>query len=319
MILTITPNPALDRVLIIDAFQPGERIEAQQALDCVGGKGFDISVALAGLGVESLAMGILGGKNGQLLASLLKRYGVQIDLTWAPGETRLAHVIIERAHSRHSHLMTPAFQISTTILQTFLSHLRSRSHEADWIAAGGSLAPGLPADFFAQVVQIAHQAGAGSLVDSQGEPLRLCLHAKPQVVKLNLAEFCATFAPPAAGALSETGDPTQLLQAMRQQVQRYELPALLVTLGARGALALTPQGAYLAAAPAQQALNAAGAGDAFSAGLLWRLEQGESWAEALRWAAAAGAASVLTPATGELRMEDVLARLPQTDVQTLDS
>lgn len=314
MILTLTPNPALDRVLFIPEFQPGERMEAAQVVDCVGGKGFDISVALAGLGGESLAMGVVGGENGQRLANLLKGYGVQEELVWTAGETRLALVIVEAAYGRHSHLIPPAAPLPPAALQTLLSRLRSRSHEADWLAAGGSLAEGFPPDFYAQVVEIARLAGAPILVDSRGPALLACLAARPEIVKLNLDEFCQTF----SFSASDLGEAGHLLAAMRQATRTHALNALLVTLGAEGLAALSPQGAYRASCPAQWVVNAAGAGDAVSAGLLWRLEQGDDWEEALRWAAAAGSACVLTPATGEVRLDDALRLLPQVQLTRIE-
>ncbi len=66
--------------------------------------------------------------------------------------------------------------------------------------------------------------------------------------------------------------------------------------------------------PPQAAINAAGAGDAASAGLVWRLSEGDSWEEALKWCGAVSAAAVLTEATGEVRMEDAEKLYPQVSV-----
>jgi fructose-1-phosphate kinase PfkB-like protein len=90
-----------------------------------------------------------------------------------------------------------------------------------------------------------------------------------------------------------------------------------LTLGREGILAITPDHAYLVAAPVQQEVNAAGSGDAVSAALAWRFLLGDDWRDALRWAAAAGAATVLTEGTAECRMADVLRILPETTIQEL--
>jgi 1-phosphofructokinase family hexose kinase len=307
MILTITANAALDRVMVIPAFEPERRMLASRCSDYVGGKGFDVSVALAGLGVESLAMGIVAGENGRRLEFLLHGYGVAHSLTWVNGETRLAHIIVESEHRRHSHIITPGYRLSAADCQLFFSRLRSRVWEADWVAACGSLPPGAEADFYRSVVQIAHQAGVPIIVDCHGEPALLALEAIPAVLKMNATEFSATFGLDKAILT----DSQALLAAMKRVQSSYPGTALVVTCGAAGLLAICPQGVLQVSIPPLIPVSAAGAGDCATAALAWRLSLGEGWSEALRWAGAAGAAGVLTEGTGEVRLEDVLRLLPQ--------
>jgi len=174
------------------------------------------------------------------------------------------------------------------------------------IGGSGSLASGISEDFYAQIVEIAHQAGAKVLLDSVDEPIRLALSVRPDILKQNIDEFCATF----NFSRVEVEGSKKLLKCIREVKRAYHLPVIVVTRGAKGLLAVTPQAAYQAACPAQQAISAAGAGDCVSAALVWRLSLGESWLEVVRWAAAAGSAGVLTEGTGELRMADVLRLFP---------
>jgi 1-phosphofructokinase family hexose kinase len=315
MILTITAHAALDRVIFIPEFLPTTRMLADHSVDYVGGKGFDVSVALSGLGVPNLAMGILAGENGRRIEFLLRGYGIPYNLTWVEGETRIAHVIVETTHHRHSHIMTPGYTVSPEDVQVFLSRYRSRVWESDWVIASGSLAPGMEMDFYAQVVEIAHQAGAKALLDSVGEPLRQALPFHPDIVKQNADEFRATF----SICQSDIEDKSSFVKCVREVMLEYALPAYVITRGSLGLLVVTAQAAYQAACPVQQAVSAAGAGDCTSAALAWRLGLGESWSEAARWAAAAGSAGVLTEGTGELRMADVLRLLPTAVVNQIAS
>ncbi len=172
MILTVTLHAALDQVIFIPQFSPGERILASHSVVSVGGKGFDASVALSSLGVHSLAMGLLAGENGRRLEFLLRSYGVEYNLTWVEGETRIAYVIVEAERQTHTHVITPGFSVTPEDLQVFLSRYRSRTWQADWAIAAGSLPPGAPDDLYAQVVEIAHLAGTKIIIDSAGEPCR---------------------------------------------------------------------------------------------------------------------------------------------------
>ena len=96
------------------------------------------------------------------------------------------------------------------------------------------------------------------------------------------------------------------------------LPALVITCGIDGILAITGEGEFLAVSPAQVEINSAGAGDAVSAAIAWRLSLGESWTEALRWGAAVSAAVVLTPGTADCNPEDVARILPDSQVWAID-
>lgn len=311
MILTVTAHAAIDRLIFISEFIPEQRLVGEPGGDYVGGGGFDVSVALAGLGAGSLAMGILAGESGRQLEFLLHGYGIPYNLTWVEGETRIVLVIVETDFHRHTHIVTPGCHVSLQDLQVFFSRYRSRTWEADWVIAAGSLANGIPDDFYVQVVEIARQAGVRSLVDCTGEPLRQALSARPDIVQQTLAEFCATF----GFELSSLADLSALLNAAQQAVSIYQLESLVIARTPADILALTPAGAYAASCPRQPSLSGAGASHCISAALVWRLSQGDPWPEALRWAAAAGCAGTLTPGTGELRLQDVLKFLPEVQVE----
>jgi fructose-1-phosphate kinase PfkB-like protein len=77
------------------------------------------------------------------------------------------------------------------------------------------------------------------------------------------------------------------------------------------------EGDFLGRAPVQKSVNAAGAGDAVSSTFAWRLSLGDTWAEALRWSTAIGAASVLTLKTGDINIEDVNRIYREVEIQPL--
>jgi len=67
MILCITPNPAIDRTLIVPKLALGNVHRAQQVIVAAGGKGLNVARAIRTLGGESLCMGFAGGYSGRLL------------------------------------------------------------------------------------------------------------------------------------------------------------------------------------------------------------------------------------------------------------
>ncbi|MBN1991230.1 MAG: hexose kinase [Anaerolineae bacterium] len=310
MILTVTANSALDRLLFIDEFRPGTTIRPFKTADYVGGKGFDTSVVLQALGVENRAVGFVAGPTGQALTKLLDGYGIIHDLIWVEGDTRIAHIVIEARHHRHSHLIAAGLSVSAEAYQDLLKRYRVYLAQAAWVVAGGSLARGVPVGCYRQLTAIAHEAGVPVLIDSFGPPLLETFAAPPTVVKMNWHEFGETFGP-------QTKILADLAAAAQKVRARAQISTLIITCGEDGILALTPAGSYLAAAPPQTAVNAAGAGDAVSAALAWRLAAGDNWPEALRWAAATGAAVTLTEGTADCHMADVERIRLQTKVQSL--
>ncbi|KPK13594.1 MAG: hypothetical protein AMJ56_01755 [Anaerolineae bacterium SG8_19] len=127
---------------------------------------------------------------------------------------------------------------------------------------------------------------------------------------MNREEMGDTF-----GVIDETL--VQMAQAACTLQADLDLNHVVITCGRDGIVALNHEDAWHAVAPLQQAVNAAGAGDAVSAALVVRLSAGDSWENALRWAAATSAAVVLTPGTADCHMKDILRIFQETVVRRL--
>ncbi|OGO27200.1 MAG: hypothetical protein A2Z16_16325 [Chloroflexi bacterium RBG_16_54_18] len=302
MILTITANAALDRVIFIPEFQATTVMRAQRVRECVGGKGFDTSVVLQALGVSQLAMGFVAGEVGKRLRELLEAYSIPHDLVWVTGETRIAHVIVETSHQRHSHIITPGYKLSIQDQAKFMERFRQQVRQASWVVCAGSVPEHVPDDFYRTIVEVARQAGAQTLIDSSRAFVLQATPAKPAILKMNRSEFGETFGE-TFGISSDSM--AELNHRARQIIDREDLPAIVITCGKDGILAITQQGSWLANSPRQQEVNAAGAGDAVSAVLAWRFSEKDDWPAALKMAAATSAAVVLTEGTADCRLEDV--------------
>jgi 1-phosphofructokinase family hexose kinase len=312
MYLTVTANSALDRVYFIEAFEPGTRMIASKSVESVGGKGFDASVALRGLRLETLALGFVAGSTGQTLVNLLEQYGIKHDLVWVEGETRVAMVIAEKKYHRHSHIIAGGYIVTDSAQDELIHRFEKHLPSAQWVILAGSLPQGINADFYARLTQLAQRSGTPVLIDCPGEPILRALPVQPSIVKMNWQEFEHTFQVNAK-TLDQLAEHAALIKKTNQILN------LVITCGEHGVLALTSDGDFLALPSPQQAVNAAGAGDAVSAALAWRLSQGDNWPAALRWAAATGAAVVLTERTAECYREDVDRLYSETLVRELGS
>ena len=308
MILTVTLNSGLDKVLLVDEFLPGLPVPARKVLNSVGGKGLDVSVALRHLGVETTGLAFVAGETGRVLAGLLDDYGIFPELVWVGGETRTCYVIAESKPGRVSHIKYGELQISSQHLSQFLSAYQKHLPDATWVVCSGSLPPALPETFYGDLVQYATQAGVKILVDSTRQALLSTLPYHPTILKMNWEEFIWTF-----DIKADTFE--DLIFHARQAAEQHEISNLVITCGKKGILAVTQAGTFHAQAPIQPVVNAAGAGDGASAALTWRLSLSDSWPEALQWAAATSAAVVLTEGTADCRISDVKAIYPNTIVK----
>jgi 1-phosphofructokinase family hexose kinase len=257
-----------------------------------------------------VALGFVAGATGKRLAKLLDGYEMEHDLVWVDGDTRTAHVIVETSYHRHSHIVTKGYTVNPADLEEFFQRYRKRVVEASWVIGAGSLADGVPVEFYREITAIAHQAGVKVAIDCPREPALQAAFAFPEIFKMNRSEYASTFGGVPESIIGLVEDAKRLLEGRN-------LPAVVITCGDDGILAVTQEGSYLATSPRQQEVNAAGAGDAVSAALAWRFSKGESWPQALRWAAAASAAVVLTEGTADCKKDDIERIYAEAQVQRI--
>jgi 1-phosphofructokinase family hexose kinase len=285
MIVTVTPNPGLDRTLTVPHICFNEMVRAAELRLDWGGKGFNVSRALQVLGIQSTAMGFVGGATGQVLERGLGDLGIATDLSYISGETRTNTVVIEADSERYVKVNEAGPTVGAQELAAFLDKVRERVRPDDIWVLSGSLAPGLPAHFYAQLITLVHRAGAIALLDASGEPLRLGCSAGPRLVKPNVVE--------AEGITGQKIDSDiDALEAARFFLQQG-VASVALSLGADGLLLASRQQAVWARPPRVPAGNPVGAGDALLAGIAWSLGRKLPLEEIARWGVATGTAAAM--------------------------
>uniref|UniRef100_A0AAU2JRG7 1-phosphofructokinase n=1 Tax=Streptomyces sp. NBC_00049 TaxID=2903617 RepID=A0AAU2JRG7_9ACTN len=285
MILTVTPNPSLDRTYEVPSLERGEVLRATGDRVDPGGKGVNVSRAVAAAGVRTTAVLPLGGAPGTLLAELLVAQGVDVTAVSIAGHTR-SNVSLVEPDGSLTKINAPGPDITPAESALLLETVRSSSVEATWIACCGSLPCGLGPEWYADLVARAHEAGARIAVDTSGPALAAALPARPDVIKPNRAELAAAVGRP----LATLGD---VLEAA-QELRALGAGTVLASLGADGQLLVSAEGAHYGTAPvpAGRVRSNVGAGDASLAGFLVAGGVGRG---ALASALAHGAAAVQLP------------------------
>ena len=285
MIVTLTPNPVLDRTLTVPELVLNEMTRAQAIREDWGGKGFNVSRALQALETHSVATGFVGGVTGEKLTRGLHSLGIETDLVVIGGETRTNIVITEAAGERYVKVNEAGPVITAEELATFFTRVESLARPGDIWTLCGSLPPGIDDDFYARLITLLRSRGARTVLDTSGEPLEQGLEAVPTVIKPNLPEAAAWLG-------RSIHSPTEAVAAV-DNFLKMGITLVALSLGSEGLLLASEGTRVWARPPAVIARNPVGAGDALVAGLVWALAEERPLAEVARWGVAAGTAAAI--------------------------
>jgi len=271
VIVTVTANAALDRTV----HEAGaEHVQA-------GGKGVNVARVLHALGVPVTALVVVGGKAGARIVEELARDGIRVRPVEAPGESRTCLERVD-ADARVTQVHGPGVQGSPVLAEA----LRAACREIPcrWIAVCGSLAPGLPDDTAARLVEDAHGRDVRSAADTSGGALAAVAAAGPELLRVNREELQAALG---IGPGAAPCDP---------RIRSVGLG--VVSDGAGAVRAWCAEGRFRLHPPAVRLRNPVGCGDAMMAGLLARLDEGGDAESALRSGVALSAADAESPVAG---------------------
>ena len=307
MILTVTPNPAFDYTIRLDELEIGRRAKYRDPLIEPTGKGINVSRMVRRLGEPTFALGFSAGLTGDLLKQGLDREGVPHDLVEIPGLTRINVTLLTGPEGSATHLHGPGPGVSSEDLLRLRERLTAHLARARILLLSGSLPPGMsPA---AAVDLLRDARGVRTIVDAEGELLAAAVDARVDLVKPNLFEAGQFLGRELSGVEAAA-------TAARDIVARGAGTAV-ITLRGEGAVASNAGRCWHVRAPREEVVRAIGAGDSFAAGLAVALSRGADLPEALRHAAAAGAAAALHSGTGLGNPDEVARLLKLTELREL--
>ncbi len=283
MIVTFTANPSVDRTLEIAKLARGAVIRATRTRVDGGGKGVNVTRALAANGHPSIAVLPSGGAEGGQLMALLKAEQLLVQPVPIAGAIR-ANVTIVEPDGATTKINEPGPTLSDPEVVQLTEALLEAACGADWAVLSGSLPPGAPVDWYATLTLALHDQGVRVAVDTYGTALRETFRAAPDLVKPNQRELAQ-----ASGVPVESR--ADALAAARR-IRAAGARTVLASLGADGALLVDDTGAHHGSAGVCAPRSTVGAGDAMLAGFL---AAGGSGAEALAEAVAWGTAAVSLP------------------------
>jgi 6-phosphofructokinase 2 len=297
-IVTLTLNPAIDASTGVEHVISDRKLRCRRPVYEPGGGGINVSRVLRRLGEDAPAIYPSGGPAGALVTQLLEAEGVPVWPVPIDGWTRQNLNVREQASGRQYRFCMPGPPLTEGDLARCLALLEGIRPAPAWVVSSGSLPPGVAPDVLARLARLLEEAGSRLVLDSSGEPLRLAVAEGVYLLKPSLSEFEELTG--AAGA-----DEAAIQEIARDLVRRGLCQILVLSLGQRGAIWVTPADSGRVVAPAVPVESVVGAGDSLVAGIVLALRRGHSVPDAVRYGVAAASSSVMHPGTGLCRPEEV--------------
>lgn len=313
-ILTVTMNPSIDVSASTGKVVPVRKLRCTDVQRDPGGGGINVARVIKRLGGDCRALYPAGGLSGRLLRRLLDDEGIASIPVEVASETRDSFTVLDEASGQQYRFVLPGAVLDRDEWQACLDRVPSLADPPRYVVASGSLPPGVPEEFYANLARVADTLGARTVVDTSGSALGAALEHGVYLVKPNLRELRDL-----TGRTMEREN--DWVDAAAGLVRSGGAEIVALTLGDRGALLVGRDVCLRAEAIPVNIASAVGAGDSFLAAMVWALVSGRILEDAFRYGVAAGTAALLTPGTDLSRRDDIerlyndvaLTKLPKSN------
>jgi len=313
VIITVTPNAAVDKTLTVPNFQTGYRHRASESLTLPGGKGVNVARALKALDEPVVVTGLVGGRAGQQIVEGLQRENILSDFVHIGGESRTSTAVVDPTTMTQTEVVEYGPIVTEPETAGLLDKIEYLAKGSRFVVLAGSLPRKVPEDFYATVLQRIRRHRCFVVLDSAAEPLRLGVRGRPNLVVPNLRE-----------AEDLVG------HEFHEDQDVVDATEMITDLGARNVVVKTPHGCVArfqlgrkqrvfraSISPLESVISTVGSGDAFLAGFISARFRKLELAECLRHALAVGAANTQRFGAGVLDAETAEKLLETAEVEEL--
>ncbi len=312
MIITVTLNAAIDKSLSVPSLRLGRRHRTVDQTTMAGGKGVNIARALKMLGQPVIATGFAGGPTGTRIVEQLTQESILNDFVRIREESRTNMAVYDPTNGETTEVNERGPSITDTEVELFRDKLLYLARGADIVVFAGSLPRGVDPEIYAGLIRELRKLGVLTVIDTDGEPLRLAARAEPDIISPNVLE-----AEELVG--HEFNDEDDRAAAV------YEM----VGLGPHEAIMTLPDGCVACVSVGgerqllrvwidpRESVAAVGSGDAFLAGFVASRYEGNAIEECLRFGVACGAESTMRLGAGLVDPRAVERMHAETTVERL--
>jgi 1-phosphofructokinase family hexose kinase len=286
LIVTLTINPTIDRVISVDRLAFEDRAYINSTRETAGGRGINASFVIHAFGGKTLALFTSGGDTGKRLEAHLKQAGLSFQTVPIEKEIRTNLTITDR-HGLTVNLNEAGPELTKAEVARVEKAVKEALTGASWLMVCGSVPPGVPHDFYARLIFAARKKRVKTLLHADADTLRHGIEEKPTVVTPNVQEAARLLG---RSLLTRT----HYLEAA-ESIRTMGPENVVLSAGSRGAVGAFSVGVVEAVPPRVDSVCPIGSGDALTAAYTWSIERKSTPVDAMRWGVAAGTATACQP------------------------
>ncbi|MGL5312985.1 MAG: 1-phosphofructokinase [Peptostreptococcaceae bacterium] len=308
MITILTFNPSIDRMYRVNTIDIGEVQRVSSVSSTAGGKGLNVTKVCKILGEEPLAMGFLGGFNGEYIKNELVKMDIKTKFTKIDQETRNCLNIIEDNLTSTEFLEKgPAIDVDDLI--KFEEDLKDILKDTKILVASGSYCQNMPLDYYKKIGFICEEHNIKFILDTSGESLKVALESKPYLIKPNGDEI--------KQLLDIDVDSKEEIISAAKELLNMGAQNVCISLGKDGMIFLNNEEVFEVTIPKVNAVNTVGSGDSTIAGFSVAISRGYDIVDTLKFANACGISNALNVKTGFVTLEEVEKYSQLVDVKKI--
>ena len=312
MILTVTLNPAMDRLMFVDGFTFNVTNRIYRRENCVGGKGTHVSANLACLGEPSIATGIAMGPTGRQIIESLQSFGVECDFVFSEqGDSRTNYVLLDGKSS--TLICEKGPELPDGIMDEFTVRYDVLTDNTGYVIISGDASNFAYGEGFSlqdRMLDVAREKGVRVVLDSAGASLASGVKRKPYLIKPNAEELAELTGMP-------TDSDDQIMAAI-SSLDEHGIEIIAVSMGSRGSIVKFGDEYYRAGIARVEAQNTVGCGDAYLSGLVYGIKHGFAAIPALALAAACGGAAAMSPLSVGFDKNTALSLKDKIEIRKLE-
>lgn len=298
LVITVSLNPAIDRIVAVPRFAVGEHQRGRLLSRTPAGKAVNVSRGLAALGVRNIATGFIGEQEIELFARSLDPERVEAQFLSVAGTTRENITIMDPIAHVETHIRDAGFIVGEADRTRLSEQLASLCRRDSIVVFSGSVPEGISPAQFVELLEVCRSVGARVAVDTSGPPLRAAAELPLWFIKPNVLELGEIVGRPLRTE-------AELLAAGRTLAGH--IANIVISRGEAGGLCLAAGSVRKGRVPLapERVRNTVGCGDSLVAGYIAGRIKYEDIDEAYRYALAVATASAVGVEPCRFDMKDV--------------
>ncbi|MBE0067569.1 1-phosphofructokinase family hexose kinase [Thermoanaerobacterium thermosaccharolyticum] len=308
VIATVTLNPALDKIIILDQIKNCDNNKIKEEKFDIGGKGTHVSSVLSDLGLKNIATGILGGHAGSILESLLHKKDIECRFIYPPNyETRTSYIIIEKNKNNHFMLTEKGDKVDAKSVDELFELIRKLSTSCEFMIFSGGVCPGFDVNIYRKLIELANENNCKTFLDASGDYLIEGVKGKPFMIKPNIEEI--------SDIIGHKPKNIDEIVFYAKELIKYGISIVAVTLDSNGSLIVSENETFRIYPPKIKSINTVGCGDVFFGSSIFKLYHNSNLREAFKFATAISASKAMNLMTSEFDINEALKLLDEVTVE----